>query len=210
MRLSAAVLLGSLCFAAPLRAQSADSARNALVPGTYSLSLTAPGFGGVGDSGSLGFWRMMSGRTNLGLFVELGAARFRSSTTSRDTVFERENEQSQFSISAGPAVRRYLAQGGRTAPFLYASAQVGYAAVERRAAPNYLESTHGPTAEVQGGVGIEWFPTGAVSVSGYTGVRAGASSLDGRFSRGEVEAAESHINTFTTGLSVNIYFVRGR
>ena len=209
MRLCIA-LLASLWFAAPLRAQSTDSLRNALVPGTYSLSLAAPGFAAAESSGSFGVWRMMSRRTNLGVFVQLSASRFQNSATGEDTLFARDSEEKQFSISAGPAIRRYLAQGGRTAPFLYASAQVGYESLERRASPRYLESTSGPIGEVQAGAGVEWFPTATVSISGYTGLRAGAGSLDGRFDRGEIELSRWYIHTFTTGLSVNIYFIRGR
>lgn len=210
MRPSAAIAFLIVCLVSPLGAQSADSARTGLVPGTYSLSFAVPGFGGTASSGSFGFWRLMSERTNLGFFVQVSARHNRTTAEARDSAYDRDTGESELLIWAGPAVRRYLATAERVAPFLYGSAQVGYVATSRHAEPLFRDRGNGVSGAVEAGGGLEWFPTRTVSLSGYTGVRASITSQEGRFTEGEYEATTTSIGTFTTALSVNIYFVRSR
>jgi hypothetical protein len=70
---------------------------------------------------------------------------------------------------------------------------------------------HGVSFGGEAGVGLEWFPTRDVSVSGHTGLRAGASVLSGDFGAGEFDDRSFTAGTFTAGLSLNLYFrPRGR
>ena len=208
MRLIAATTLCVVCLASPLRAQEADSARTSLVPGTYSLSFGIPGYGSVGGSGTYGFWRMMSPRTNLGLFVQINGTQSETTVEFSDTTSDRETDDKNFTITAGPAIRRYVTTTERVAPYVYGSVQAGYTTSRRRADPNYQERSSGMRGVAEAGVGLEWFPVRAISFSGHTGLQASVTSQDGRSNTGGFENVFTNIGTFTTSLSANIYFAR--
>lgn len=214
MRFVPVVVLALLALgAAPARAQQPDSVATGLVRGAYSLSFAVPQFGSGGGTGTFGFWRMVSGRTNLGLNVSLHTAHGRREID-HDTLPDRESVESVFSVFAGPALRRYLAPAERLGPFLYGSVQAGYTHQRQRADGNYHVRTNGVSLGGEAGVGLEWFPTRDVSFSGHTGVRAGVSSFTGEFDQideGEFDDRNFSAGTFTAGLSINLYFrPRGR
>lgn len=202
----ALLLLGAL----PARAQQADSVATGLVRGAYSLSFTVPEFGSGGGTGSFGFWRMVSERTNLGLNLSLHTAHVRHEIDP-DTLPDRESVESNFAVALGPALRRYLAPSERLGPFLYGSVQAGYTWQRRRVDGLPDVRAHGATFAGEAGVGLEWFPTRDVSVSGHTGLRAGFSTLSGDFGGGEFDDRTFTAGTFTAALSLNLYFrPRGR
>ncbi len=204
---SALVLLA----AAPLGAQLADSARTGLERGAYSLSFQAPVFGTGGGSGSLGFWRMVSGRTNLGISVRLGAERQEHESNRIDDTPRRDRmEATRVSVAAGPAVRRYFAAGERTAPFVYAGAEIGFGTEARSGTGNADADSRGAHAALEAGVGLEWFAVRTLSVSGYTGVRARAGSFRTEYDFGDSEQSLLELGTFTSALAVNLYLPRRR
>lgn len=210
MRIAPGAVLALLVLGTvPARAQQPDSVSNGLVRGAYSLSFGVPQFGAGGGTGTFGFWRMVSGRTNLGLNASVQTAHARREIDN-DTLPDRESVESLFSVAAGPAIRRYLAPAERLGPFLYGSVQAGYTSQRQRADGNYLVRMYGVTLGGEAGVGLEWFPTRDVSFSGHTGVRAGVSSVSGEFDQGfdegEFDDRNFFAGTFTAGLSINLYF----
>jgi hypothetical protein len=212
MRLTAVAACLVVCIASPLRAQSADSvARTPHSPGTYSLSFAAPGLDDDGATGTFGFWRMVSQRTNLGVFVTAGASHSTSSVDSDNPSSDNEVDNTGFTLLLGPAVRRYVAAGENVAPFLYGSAQVGYGSSRNHTdQDDRTFRSSGAQGVIEVGAGLEWFPTRALSVSGYTGLRAQALSQEGRSDATELDSHSTNIGTFTTALSVNLYFPRSR
>lgn len=188
-------------------AQEAPAGPNALRQGAWSLSFGLP-VGGLGTGpevgAGLGVWRMVSGRINLG--VDLEVEYYRADAEDA-TGAEREREVARAGL--GLAARRYLDVGRAVAPFLAGRVGAGL----------FRESTDGDDvpgpvtargwrADTSGGVGLEWFPASSVSVSGSTGVGIAydRSRTPAGPERGEVEASGFSVGTFTTELGFRVYF----
>lgn len=177
---------------------------HSLVPGAHALSFTLLD----GEAGELGYWRVHSPRTSLGLFVRLELERAEVETDApNDDV---RSETNSFALSVGPQVRRYLRPAARVTPFLYGSAELGYER-ERRTTETTVEEFETRAdaffGSLRAGVGLEWFPVPEVSVSGQTGLRLRAehgtaeSDLVDREDRTWIVGLDS----FTSALSLNVY-----
>lgn len=205
MRIFAAATTAVLAAALPARAQDADSATapNGLRPGAWSLSFASPG---SGERGELGAWRMAGPRTNLGLTLAVYV-------NDRDRQDEGGNEaefQDEVTgVELGAAARRYLVLTRSVAPYvqgrLFASATS-----QRRDGPGFEENGSGAAAGAELAVGAEWFPVRQFSVSGHTGVRASVGRVEQDVSspqgEGGYDATEITLGTFTSALSLRIYF----
>lgn len=203
-----------LSLAAPARAQavvvvteSADTLpRSSLRKGTWSLSFALPGDGG---SGSVGAWKMVSPRTNLGVFVGLTAARVESDVES--PLGEQEVTDSHTMLEVGVQAKRYVTHADEVAPFLFGAASMGTVREDRDDETTFDRQNHVTQGNLAAGAGVEWFPVRRVSVAGYTGfsVHAGLSgSQQDLAAGGEVKYDSTFVSagTFTSGLSLQIYF----
>jgi hypothetical protein len=199
------VALAGLLLAAPLSAQDAapdSTPRNSLQKGAWSLSFDAPAFGG-GDPSSLGGWKMVGERTNLGVSVGIHTrnTESRSDSSGRDEITT--------GLMLGVEARRYVSPAREITPF----ATGGVFAFLSRFKQDYGAGEgeqHVYGAGVSAGAGVEWFPVRRISLAGHTGVRLnvhrGESSTDhgGGQRRGEERGWD--LSTFTTALSLQIYF----
>ncbi|HEV2736792.1 MAG TPA: outer membrane beta-barrel protein, partial [Longimicrobiaceae bacterium] len=187
-------------------AQEAPAGPNALRKGAWSLSFDLPVGPGSGEElgAGLGVWRMVSGRTNLGVDLD---AQYHRTGAEDGAGGEREREFARARLAL--AARRYLDTGRAVAPFL--AGRVG-AGIFREATdgddlPGSIAG-RGWSVDASGGAGVEWFPVRGVSVSGSTGV-----GIDFERSRapagpepGDAETTGFSIGTFTTRLGFRIYF----
>jgi hypothetical protein len=204
-----------LSLAAPAHAQDvvaaapapADSiSGNSLQKGTWSLSFMLPGGGG---SGAVGAWKMISPRTNLGVFAGLTVNRSESDVGT--PLGEREVTDSRTLLDVGVQAKRYVIDRDEVAPFLFGSASIGTARETREDETTYDVRNRVAQGTLTAGAGVEWFPVRRVSVAGYTGlsVHAGLSdSEQGLSDGGDVTYDTTFLGagTFTSGLTLQIYF----
>ncbi|HEX8272586.1 MAG TPA: hypothetical protein VF615_08025 [Longimicrobiaceae bacterium] len=182
MRAWTVVLAGAvgLSLAGPAAAQLPER-------GARSLRLSSSG-----DT-QVGVWKMVSGRTALGL--EAGVALGRES---RD-----DEDRTTWGLTAAPSFKRYGAPVGPFAPYLFGSVPLG---LERVGQPRGTTRT----GWVVGGAlaaGLDWFPVPRASVGAHAGVEARRESQS--FDDGFVDepgARSTVFRTFGTGLSLHIYF----
>jgi hypothetical protein len=210
----AAAAAALLSLAAPARAQEvvlvtegAEALpRNSLQKGAWSLSFALPG---SDRDGTLGAWKMVGPRTNLGVFVGVGAIRSDGET---DTpAGERETTETRTSLDVGVQARRYVTDPADVAPFLFGAVSVGTSRQERDDESAYDSRMSGTQAGLSAGVGVEWFPVRRVSISGQTGFTVNAGLSDG--AQGLPDGGEATydgtfmgVGTFTSGLTLQIYF----
>lgn len=208
---SAGFLACALCSAVSLEAQVPDTAVSPLAPGVQSLSFQID-YGG-GNSGTFGYWRMRSERTNLGWEIGLGG---RQVWTSSKFENDRDADQSatSFFVTAGPRLRRYVNPGGRVVPFVQTGVSLGYGLqrvrVDGDGAPT-TQRQQGHRANLSGSVGLgaEWFPTSRVSVSGFTGLSTAVEYTNSEGPSTTQTQWEVNAGTFTTGLAFRIYLLPG-
>ena len=208
MRRSVSVgfLLGALSLGSTLEAQSDAASESPLAVGVQSLSFNG--------TGSFGYWRMRSERTNVGWEIGFGAEQAWSTF---ETELGNESEQSttNVAVSVGPSVRRYTDVGQRVSPFVQTGASVGYGyqrsqhSPGRGSAAEVVQSAHSIVFNGSLGIGAEWFPLSRVSLSGYTGVNAGALYATSERSDNSANMWSLRAGTFTTALSFRIYLIPG-
>lgn len=198
---AATTLAAIALLALPARAQSpADStAPNSLRKGVYSLSFNGP-FTGEG-TGEAGIWKMVDERTNVGLTVGL---QFGQGTIERDGD---EVDSDGRSLKLGLAVRRYANPLARVTPFVTGTVFAFGQDTEVETENNtFTLQQYGVGAGA--GLGVEWFPVRQVSISGNTGLSF-AYSRNETENEGSEETAKGRgfgIGTYTTGISLQIYF----
>ncbi|HEX6042573.1 outer membrane beta-barrel protein [Longimicrobium sp.] len=204
IRFLAAAAAAVLAFSAPLRAQDADSAfaPNGLRPGAWSLSFAAPG-SGSGERATLGAWRMVGARTNLGVTLGLALSDSERDDDGQDT------EETDTSLQLGINARRYLALTRGVAPYVQGGVFAGTSTQQREVA-DFEDRVESNFVGAEVAVGAEWFPVRQFSVAGHTGLRALRSqaelSATNPADDENVDASGTGISTFTSALSLQIYF----
>lgn len=208
---SAGFLVCALSSAAALEAQVPDTAVSPLAPGVQSLSFQLDYSGG--GTGTFGYWRMRSERTNLGWEIGLGG-RHGWVSSEPNNGLDAEQSSTGIFVQVGPRLRRYVNPGARVVPFVQTGVSAGYGYQRSRTDVEGVREEqvhHGHRARLSGSVGLgaEWFPASRVSVSGYTGLNTAAEYTtsddpSGSHTRWEVDAG-----TFTTGLAFRIYLHPG-
>jgi hypothetical protein len=182
-------------------AQEAPAGPNALREGAWSLSFEIPSGAPLGGGAGLGFWRMLSDRTNLGVKVHLEYDYAEAVTPGPGHSVE------EFRTGLGLETKRYLVTTRAVAPFLHGRVGAGYVRSERTF-PEPASTSRGWSVDAGAGVGLEWFPARSVSVAGSTGVAVSRdrsrvpAGPDGEESRSTYFSA----GTVTTGLGFQIYF----
>ena len=182
-------------------AQEAPAGPNALREGAWSLSFGIPSGVPFGGGAGLGFWRMLSDRTNLGVKVELEYDYAEAVTPGPDQAVE------EFRTGLGLETKRYLVTTRAVAPFLHGRVGAGYFRSDRTF-PEPANTSRGWSVDAGAGVGLEWFPARSVSVAGSTGVAVSRdrsrvpAGPDGEESRTRYFS----VGTVTSGLGFQIYF----
>lgn len=200
---AAAVLL-----AQPARAQSAadadSTAPNSLRKGAMSFSVEGPF---QGSRVLAGVWKMVGDRTNLGVIVGLGA-----NTASRDNNDGADWNNDEATANLGLAVRCYTNPLGRITPFVAGEVSgYGWRTTSEVEDGESSQKMSALGASVRGGLGVEWFPTRRVSLSGSTGVELNwlRQRFENELSAGETSETTDNrfgFSTFSSGLGVQIYF----
>ncbi|HEX2188637.1 MAG TPA: hypothetical protein VHG51_07040 [Longimicrobiaceae bacterium] len=178
-------------------AQDPAGAPNGLRKGAYSLSFGLPSGGPLAGHAGLGFWKMVSDRTNLGVTLDL-----------RRTRTEAENPGGQqegrdFGAGVGVQAKRYLDATRAVAPFLGGRVGGGYRFTEQSTGGSAVGS-EGWRAGAGAGVGLEWFPVRSVSLAGGTGLDV--VYYRSRNLAGEADSSTLSVGTFSTDLSLQIWF----
>lgn len=174
------ILAGALLLvpATPLAAQSLTS-HPASERGNHSLSLSL--YGGP----QIGYWVRKSGRTDLG--VDFGAS----------GMFHEDN--TTFSLTATPALKRYLAPAGALAPYTYIGAPFTYGRSTSHIDGSPDDSHSSVVAGGIVGLGLDWFPVRQVSIGGHAGLTA-------YYWKPEGDESTLVIQTLTSGVRVQFYF----
>ncbi len=195
----------ALLAAAPVRAQEAapdTTPRTSLQKGAWSLSFDPPAYGGLG-TGSLGAWKMVGERTNLGVSVRAHA---RLAEARRDSITTGENITG---VELGLEARRYVAPAREVTPFATGGV-FAFAAEYDQDYGSTIVKQHIYGGGVSAGAGVEWFPLRRVSFAGHTGARLNVHTGEStsRSSGGEHNASDRGLDfaTFTSRLSLQIYF----
>lgn len=210
--LAAAVAV--LALAAPARAQdapapgvpadTASSPPGLLRKGAWSLTFTAPGYSGS-EGMEFGLWEMVGPRTNAGVTLEVFV-----NGRDRDTDTGGDYTEAATTAGLGFNLRRYVGMSHRVAPYLQGRV-FGRGEYNRAESGDTEASTRGTHAGVEAGLGAEWFPVRQFSLSGHTGARFMVSRYSQTITQPTGEETEATSNealfrTFTSSLSVRIYF----
>ena len=156
-------------------AEGADADAH-LREGRWLFEFIAPDFGRDGTGGgAIGFWNMLSERTSLGtnLYISVNT---RAGEMEEDSV-TRRSEQTQVSLSLRPGVRRYFET--RRAVAAYAEIGLALSAGGGVATSAYETSQWSVGLGVAAGVGLNWFVTDALSLSGGMGASLNYSHFEG-------------------------------
>lgn len=197
----AAAAAAVLALSSPALAQEDDDDAPLGPPrGAWSLSFTAPGDDGRTD---LGAWKMVDDRTNVGVTLGFG----RSSREREDENPGASFKETATDLELGLAARLYLTQRYGAAPFVQGRLFGSMSTVDREG-QDYESTVEARGLGGQLAVGAEWFPVRQFSISGHTGVSVVASRLenDAPAPSGDPVDTLTTINTFTSALSLQIYF----
>ncbi|HET6763476.1 MAG TPA: hypothetical protein VFH27_07380 [Longimicrobiaceae bacterium] len=200
--LAAAALV--LACAPAVHAQAADSASrpNSLVKGARALSFD------VGSaSGHIGYLKMISDRSALG--VQVGVTAVHNTVRQDDANDGDEAKQTGTNASLGMDYRVYKQTDRRLAPFAEFGGGVSYGRLK-----NEADAGVGPDevaeltvtqygANVNGGFGLQWFPVHDVSLTGLTGVTVFANR---QTTPEGFRGTTVGVGTFTSSVSLQIYF----
>jgi hypothetical protein len=177
-----------LITASPALAQESDSPT--IQKGRHSLAFALPDGGGT----SIGFWKMVSARSNLGLTLGINHE-FRKSTVGPDTM--RINFGSGFwAFSFGPSLKRYMAVHRSVSPFLLGSLAGDY---------RWSKGVYTRAATLEVGLGADWTPLESISIGGSTGF-GWTEAMTNRSDYGAPKQSASSFNTLVSALTLHLYF----
>ena len=181
-RLAITVLACLLACPSLLQAQAGNTLPP---PGSYALSFALPDGGGAG----VGIRKMLSNQRSVGLELQLGA-----SWQEFDDAVGEDHSHSSVNLGLSPDLRLYRRQSGPVIPFIEWTTGIRYR--------NGANDAWAVDGRLGMGLGVEWLPLPAMSISGTTGfvVTAQHQSSRGLDSRGIMFGA------VRSQLSMNLYF----
>lgn len=186
IRASAAAfaLAAGLAAASPAAAQE-GAGDNPLRPGASSINV------GVSPDVSVGFWRMVSGRTALGLSGSVQGIR----NTQGDS------ELSRTMVVVSPRVKRYRSTEGAILPYLHGALLAGVTDFGGGSSED-RSTLLGATAAL----GLDWFPVRRVGLGGHAGLGLTRtwSEIDNPVV-GDLERSSWTLQTFTAAIQVQLY-----
>jgi hypothetical protein len=193
-----------LACAPAVRAQQADSVSrpNALVKGARALSFDV----GSG-SGHIGYLKMVSDRSALG--VQVGVSALQNTIRQDDSNDGDEAKQTRMTATLGMDYRVYKHTDRRLAPFAEFGGGVSYGHVKTEAdagvGPDEVDELTAKEygVNLDGGFGLQWFPVHDVSLTGLTGVTVFANR---QTAPQGFRGTGLGVSTFTSSVSLQIYF----
>lgn len=181
---AALALAAGLAAAAPAAAQE-GAGDNALRPGASSINV------GVSPDVSVGFWRMVSGRTALGLSGSLQGIR----------ATQGSDETSRTLAIVSPQVKRYRSTDGAILPYLHGALLAGVTDFGGDSDEN-RSTMLGATAAL----GLDWFPVRRVGLGGHAGLglMRSWSETDNAVVQ-DYERSSWTLQTFTAAIQVQLF-----
>jgi hypothetical protein len=161
-----------------------------LSKGRKSIEFTLPNAGG----GTIGLWKFTTDNRNVGL--NLGFQYGRGSTVD-------DRQSHSWSVSAAPTVKSYFDTRRQVAPYKRFGLSADYSRTSFESPLGTEPTPFGFSVGAKAGLGADWFPNDQISIGGYAGLGVSKSwSGHGNHS----DATSWSIGTFSSALSVNIYF----
>jgi len=171
-------------------AQSAAHAQEVKERGNNAITM-----GANTNSASIGYWYKLSGDNSLG-----GDFTF---------IFRDHNHNDSQTYQLSPGIKHYFLPEKAVSPYLYGAIIGKYGNNKSdQAGPTTRTETY--TACVQGGIGLEWFPTQSLSIAGHAGAiaqyeRTHSTNTSGPFSSSSNDEGFV-IGTISSGILLNLYF----
>ena len=175
--------------------------------GAWSLSFSLPSGGGA----SLGVWKLVGPRTNIGLDLGIRTASSSDNVRFDDGRPEQEFNSTDVGFAIEPSVRQYFTAYRTLAPYIHGNLLLAYSSVDAETV-ELQQTTERKTYQygIGLGIGVEWAPLERFSIGGHTGIRV--SYLD-RSSVNSSPAGTSRSNgsatafdTFVSALVLQLYF----
>lgn len=144
------------------------------------------------NSASIGYWYKFTDDTSLG-----GDFTF---------IFRDHNHDDFQTYQLSPGIKYYLMPEKAISPYLY-GAVIGRYGNDSNKNDFDTFRTESYTAGVQGGIGLEWFPTQRLSIAGHVGALAQyeKNKTSGSFSSSSNDEGFV-IGTISSGILLNLYF----
>jgi hypothetical protein len=190
MRLLTALSVFLVVGAAAGPALGENEGSRAIQKGRWSIAISLPDGGGT----TFGAWKMVSGRSNVGVDIGAAYARYKNSSVGSPNQYT----ISRWNISLQPSIKRYLSLHQSVSPYLLGAIRGEYGWSKQT--PNSKSFSRGAGATL--GLGADWTPLEAVSLGAHTGLDLflGSSSQDNqRFETGA-------FGTLDSGLTMHVYF----
>lgn len=197
-RLSTVAFLSAFVVS-PLAAQDRD---DFVGSGDWSLSFSLEVTTLSTSSASFGLWRMMSGRLNLGLGVDLGGSTA-TNTEEGDSV---DITQTGWSLRIEPAAKLYLKAPRTVGPYLFLASGPQFSWGSSSWSTGEEAGSRTTGIGMVGGIGVDWFPVHWFSAGARTGVR-----LDIRHFRADAPPRVHYrdqvtAQTFSSNILIHVYF----
>ncbi len=175
-------------------ARADEGKSRAIGKGRWSLAFALPDGGGS----QFGVWKMVSGRSNLG--VNLGIDHSRDTFTIGPDSLRVGDVRQHWTFSVEPTLERYLFLEADVSPFVFGALKGSYGWSESTSQRSYLRS-----AALTFGLGADWTPLQSISIGGTTGIvwRESMYSYSGA---GAPKDGESTFGTVSTSLQLHLYF----
>ncbi len=186
-------LAALMTLAGTARAQEGES--RAIAKGRWSLAFSLPNGGG----GQFGVWKMVSGRSNLG--VNLGIGHDRETHTDGPDTLRSGRVLQSWTFSFEPNLECYLSLKRDVSPFVFAALKGSYGWFEDGA----FFKAHTRSATLRVGLGAEWTPLESISIGGSTGI-AWTESMTSYSEYGAPKDSDSSFNTLASALTLHLYF----
>jgi hypothetical protein len=151
--------------------------------------------GASSNSASIGYWHKLTGENSLGGDFAI--------------FFRDRNHSDSQTYQFSPGIKHYLLPEKAASPYLY-GAVIGRYGNNSSNQTNSTSRAETYTAGVQGGIGLEWFPTQSLSIAGHVGAIA---QYERNHSTNTSESISSSSNdegffigTISSGILLNLYF----
>ncbi|MCM0083441.1 hypothetical protein L4X63_17795 [Geomonas sp. Red32] len=150
--------------------------------------------GAATNSATIGYWHKLNDDVSLGGDFTL--------------YLRHHNDYVSQTYQFSPGIRYYLLPEKAVSPYCYGAIIGRYGTTLDRGSDTKTRS-ESYTAGLQGGIGLEWFPTQRVSVAGHVGAIAqyekNHSTTSGSFTGSSHDEGYT-IGTISSGILVNLYF----
>jgi len=153
----------------------------------------------------LNLGRMFTDRLHIGIELDLRAAEIEEDPNQPSAGIDAKVENRDFAF--GPVVKWYGSEVGPVVPFLRFRGLWGKASQQFTLGDEVVQEDNTDLWAASLGIGAEWFPLRALSLSGYTGFQMSRESRDrAEIDGDQVERTTQNAGTFRSALTVAFYF----